>query len=159
MQKIGKEVKIGLAVIGVLLTTFGDVLVKRLTRPSEANAATVADWAQPGDNARSSAGASDRPTMLDGSALRRPAIVPVAARSSGDGDGSSRRHLGERPPAIRQPVRAIRSCRPVPLPARPTITPQIQHATTTWLPPVMVRQAMLRVPLELHLRRPAMGRQ
>ncbi|HKD36822.1 MAG TPA: hypothetical protein VKB78_08470, partial [Pirellulales bacterium] len=40
MQKIGKEVKIGLAVIGVLLVAFGYVLVKRLSRPGDAIAST-----------------------------------------------------------------------------------------------------------------------
>ena len=95
MQKIGKEVKIGLAVIGVLLTTFGYVLVKRLTRPSEANAATVADASRTSGRTSAGSGAFDRPTMLDGSALKGPTIVPVAAKSSGFGDDSSRRHAGD----------------------------------------------------------------
>lgn len=38
MQKIGKEVKIGLAVIGVLVAAFGFILVRRLSRPDDLQA-------------------------------------------------------------------------------------------------------------------------
>ncbi len=67
MQKIGKEVKIGLAVIGMLLTAFGVVLYKRLTKPNDLNvtAATA-------DPAAQNSAAADRPTVVAATDSEKP---------------------------------------------------------------------------------------
>ncbi len=81
MQKIGKEVKIGLAVIGVLLVAFGYVLVKRLSRPADAIASSD-----------SSAVATDA-TSAAPAAASKPTIVTPTDSHTGDtaADGSHSR--------------------------------------------------------------------
>ena len=69
MQKIGKEVKIGLAMIGVLLVAFGVVLVKRLTHSSRG---AVAD--------QTAASTHERP------APPRPASEKATVISASDSD-------------------------------------------------------------------------
>ncbi len=69
MQKIGKEVKIGLAVIGVLLVAFGYVLVKKLT--------------QGGDPGTDTAAATSPATGDEKSKGSRPTVVTAS-----DSDGS-----------------------------------------------------------------------
>ena len=72
MQKIGKEVKIGLAVIGVLLVAFGYVLVKRLSRPSDSTVASE-QAAEPADAAsRAPRPAVEKPTVIAATDSERP---------------------------------------------------------------------------------------
>ncbi len=68
MQKIGKEVKIGLAVIGVLLSTFGVVLYKRLTKPNDLDVAVAAT----ADPAAQNSAAADRPTVVAATDSEKP---------------------------------------------------------------------------------------
>jgi nucleoid-associated protein YgaU len=72
MQKIGKEVKIGLAVIGVLLVAFGYVLVKRLSRPNDSTVASE-QAAEPADAAATAARpAIEKPTVIAATDSERP---------------------------------------------------------------------------------------
>ena len=72
MQKIGKEVKIGLAVIGVLLVAFGYVLVKRLAHPSD-TASTNEQTADSADPAASAPRpAVEKPTVIAATDSERP---------------------------------------------------------------------------------------
>ena len=78
MQKIGKEVKIGLAVIGVLLVAFGYVFYKRLAQPEEAVAASnvpPANTAAAGDSA-------DHATVVHPTDTSRPADAPADGKRS-----------------------------------------------------------------------------
>ncbi len=85
MQKIGKEVKIGLAVIGVLLVAFGYVFYKRLAQPDEAAAATTDVAATtPSDTA-------DHPTVVAATETDRPSHGPKRSPFSLD---SSRKFGG-----------------------------------------------------------------
>jgi nucleoid-associated protein YgaU len=71
MQKIGKEVKIGLAVIGVLLVAFGYVLVKRLAHPDD-TAATPDQATAPADAAAAPRPAVEKPTVIAATDSERP---------------------------------------------------------------------------------------
>ncbi len=64
MQKIGKEVKIGLAVIGVLLVAFGYVLVKKLTQGGDPGTDTAAATSPSTSNEKPKGG---RPTVVTAS--------------------------------------------------------------------------------------------
>ena len=78
MQKIGKEVKIGLAVIGVLLAAFGYVFYKRLAQPEEAvaaNNAAAANSAAAGDSA-------EHATVVHPTDTGRPADAPADGKRS-----------------------------------------------------------------------------
>jgi nucleoid-associated protein YgaU len=72
MQKIGKEVKIGLAVIGVLLVAFGYVLVKRLAHPDD-TVATPDQATAPADAAVAAPRpAIEKPTVIAATDSERP---------------------------------------------------------------------------------------
>ncbi len=71
MQKIGKEIKIGLAVIGVLVAAFGYILFRKLTRPDDLAAAPPAATAPAA--AAPAAGAADKPTVVSATVTGRPA--------------------------------------------------------------------------------------
>ena len=81
MQKIGKEIKIGLAVIGVLVAAFGYILFRKLTRPEDLAAAPPANAAP---SATTTADASNKPTVVSATDTARPADAAT------DGAGSSR---------------------------------------------------------------------
>ncbi|HEV2972995.1 MAG TPA: LysM peptidoglycan-binding domain-containing protein [Pirellulales bacterium] len=81
MQKIGKEVKIGLAVIGVLLVAFGYVLVKRLMHPGDPAIAAATEGSSPADSAaatNTSRTASEKPTVIAATDSDRPAEIAAA---------------------------------------------------------------------------------
>jgi nucleoid-associated protein YgaU len=80
MQKIGKEIKIGLAVIGVLVVAFGYILFRRLTRPEDLAAAPPASTA-PSAVAKA-AGAPDKPTVVSATDTGRAADLADGASSS-----------------------------------------------------------------------------
>ena len=86
-KKVGKEVKIGLAVIGVLITSFGYVLVRRLAHESQAAAATASATPDHGSDAEKAKGrseGSEKPTLLAGLESGRPAeLTPEQKSSSG----------------------------------------------------------------------------
>ncbi len=79
MQKIGKEVKIGLAVIGVLVAAFGYILVRRLSRPD--------DVAPPPASAQASAKNSLNAATTPPSSSDQPTVV--SATDNGRLPGSS----------------------------------------------------------------------
>jgi nucleoid-associated protein YgaU len=98
-KKVGKEVKIGLAVIGVLVTSFGYVLVRRLAHESQAAAATAAATPDHGSDAEKTKGRSDKsekPTLLAGLESGRPAeLTPEQKSSSSSLPDSHRRELAD----------------------------------------------------------------
>jgi nucleoid-associated protein YgaU len=67
MQKVGKEVKIGLAVIGVLLVAFGYVLVKKLTQGGD----STTDAGAPTTAAATTKEGTPRPTVVTASDSER----------------------------------------------------------------------------------------
>lgn len=73
MQKIGKEVKIGLAVIGVLVAAFGFILVRRLSRPDDlpAPAASAKSSTTPAMN--KPLASQDQPTVVSATENNRQA--------------------------------------------------------------------------------------
>src|SRR5690242_13659953 len=70
MQKIGKEVKIGIAVVGVLTVAFGYVLVKKISNSGDPG---------PGDQT-----AATTPTTEVAPAAKSPAKPTVIAATDGD---------------------------------------------------------------------------
>ncbi len=97
MQKIGKEVKIGLAVIGVLLVAFGSVLVRRLSQsgdPAAVAATTDGDSSKSGADAASPH--SDKPTIITASSAQADANPDEPKRGMW-AMGSSRRANDTKP--------------------------------------------------------------
>ena len=80
MQKIGKEIKIGLAVIGVLVAAFGYILFRRLSRPDDLPPPAASAPAA----AAAPAASSDKPTVVSATESGRP------ADATADGGSSSR---------------------------------------------------------------------
>ena len=80
MQKIGKEIKIGLAVIGVLVAAFGYILFRKLTRPEDLAAAPPASTA-PSATA-TAANTTDKPTVVAATDSGRPADAATDGASS-----------------------------------------------------------------------------
>jgi hypothetical protein len=81
MQKIGKEVKIGLAVIGVLLVAFGYVLVKKMMHPGDPAVAEATEGSAPADPASAANGlraASEKPTVIAATDSDRSSEIPAA---------------------------------------------------------------------------------
>jgi nucleoid-associated protein YgaU len=72
MQKVGKEVKIGLAVIGVLLVAFGYVLVKRLSRPADEIASNDSPAAAADEKNVATATAKNKPTVVTATDSQHP---------------------------------------------------------------------------------------
>ncbi len=64
MQKIGKEVKIGLAVVGVLAVAFGYVLVKKIANSGDSSSAADQTAAATASTATTSAPAPAKPTIV-----------------------------------------------------------------------------------------------
>jgi nucleoid-associated protein YgaU len=82
MQKIGKEIKIGLAVIGVLVAAFGYILFRRLSRPEDGAAPAPASAAAIAS--AKTAQSSDKPTVVAATDSARPADAATdPAASSG----------------------------------------------------------------------------
>ena len=79
MQKIGKEVKIGLAVIGVLLVAFGYVLVKKLTQHDDPGTDTAAAAAP---SAGAASDGASRPTVVTASDSDRGGDVAADPKRS-----------------------------------------------------------------------------
>jgi nucleoid-associated protein YgaU len=81
MQKIGKEVKIGLAVIGVLLVAFGYVLVKKMMHPGDPAVAEATEGSAPADPASAANGSrtsSEKPTVIAATDSDRSSEIPAA---------------------------------------------------------------------------------
>jgi nucleoid-associated protein YgaU len=78
MQKIGKEVKIGLGVIGLLVAIFGFILVRRLTRPDDLPVATANSQTA----AASTTSSTGKPIVVSATNAARPADAGGEAPSS-----------------------------------------------------------------------------
>jgi nucleoid-associated protein YgaU len=95
-KKVSKEVKIGMAVIGVLATSFSYALVKRLAHESQAAAATTtADPDHASDAAKAAAHAKEageKPTLLAGLESGRPSELTPEQKGSTGGSPNPRRH-------------------------------------------------------------------
>ena len=79
---MGKETKIGLAVIAVLFVVFGIVVIRRLTRPAEEVAA--ADAAEkPSAAGKSEASADDSKSTSSAAMASRPTVLSAMKLSGG----------------------------------------------------------------------------
>ncbi len=122
MQKIGKEIKIGLAVIGVLVAAFGYILFRKLTRPDDLAAAPPAN-AAPSATA-TGADASNKPTVVSATDTARPADAATDGASSSRSLFASTRRRNPMTRPIPAPIRTVRSCRPRTMPLRRQMFPQ-----------------------------------